>query len=248
MHSINLSVFVKPLCFQVWQCDLVKHHSKTFHGLLAHYGLNSHISLIVVKARSSFLKPFERLMLGELILNRSMTAYLSKISSFTLKNKNHLYKCNNGIINFCISSQVMFSSFKSTNVLHSFFHKTLPVNKGLCIWICYTQLQKYLRHCTVFWHKWPVHDLLLVMAPPLIKVASNTRPGSKRGGTTLNGREEGGHCYISQTWPAAIWSKKGRFFMGIPRHFCNRLSESFIPLRPWCTIIKQGETCCTLST
>ena len=170
MHSINLSVFVKPLCFQVWQCDLVKHHSKTFHGLLAHYGLNSHISLIAVKARSSFFKPFERLMLGELILNRSMTAYLSKISSFTLKNKNHLYKCNNGIINFCISSQVMFSSFKSTNVLHSFFHKTPPVNKGLCIWICYTQLQKYLRHCTVFWHKWPVHDLLLVMLHPLSKL------------------------------------------------------------------------------
>ena len=181
MHSINLSIFVKPLCFQVWQCDLVKHHSKTFHGLLAHYGLNSHISLIVVKARSIFFKLFERLTLGELILNRSMTAYLSKISSFTLKNKNHLYKCNNGIINFCISSQVMFSSFKSTNVLHSFFHKTPPVNKGLCIWICYTQLQKYSRHCTVFWHKWPVHDLLLVMAPPLIKVASNTRPGSKLG-------------------------------------------------------------------
>ena len=201
MHSINLSVFVKPLCFQVWKCDLVKHHSKTFHGLLAHYGLNSHISLIAVKARSSFFKPFERLMLGELILNRSMTAYLSKISSFTLKNKNHLYKCNNGIINFCISSQVMFSSFKSTNVLHSFFHKTPPVNKGLCIWICYTQLQKYLRHCTVFWHKWPVHDLLLVMAPPLIKVASNTRPGSKLGGTTLNGREDwGSQCYISQTY------------------------------------------------
>ena len=136
-------------------------------------------------------------MLGELILNRSMTAYLSKISSFTLKNKNHLYKCNNGNINFCISSQVMFSSFKTTNVLHSFFHKTPPVNEGLCIWICYTQLQKYLRHCTVFWHTWPVHDLVLVMAPPLIKVASNTRPGSKLGGTTLNRREEGGQYLIS---------------------------------------------------
>ena len=38
------------------------------------------------------------------------------------------------------------------------------------------------------------------MAPPLIKVASNTRPGSKLGGTTLNGREEGSQCYISQTY------------------------------------------------
>ena len=59
------------------------------------------------------------------------------------------------------------------------------------------QLQKYLRHCTVFWLKWPVHDLVLVTSPPpLFKVASNTRPCSKLGGTTLNGGEEGGH-YLS---------------------------------------------------
>ena len=61
-----------------------------------------------------------------------------------------------------------------------------------CFWKsnwCYNQLQKYLRHCTVFWHKWPVHDLVLVIPPPpLIKVASNTRPYSKLGGTTWNGR------------------------------------------------------------
>ena len=64
----------------------------------------------------------------------------------------------------------------------------------------YNQLQKYLRHCTVFWHKWPVHDLVLVIPPPpLIKVASNTRPYSKLGGTTLNGRKEGGQYYIFQT-------------------------------------------------
>jgi len=65
---------------------------------------------------------------------------------------------------------------------------------------CYDQLQKYWRHCTVFWHKWPVHDLVLVNPPPhLIKVASNTRPYSKFEETTLNGREEGGQYYISQT-------------------------------------------------
>ena len=29
--------------------------------------------------------------------------------------------------------------------------------------ISYNQLQKYLRHCTVVWHKWPVHDLVLVI-------------------------------------------------------------------------------------
>ena len=66
---------------------------------------------------------------------------------------------------------------------------------------CYNQLQKYLRHCTVFWLKWPVHDIVLVtpLPRPLIKVASNTRPFSKLGGKTLNGREEGGQNYISQT-------------------------------------------------
>ena len=64
----------------------------------------------------------------------------------------------------------------------------------------YNQLQTYLIHCTVFWHKWPVHDLVLVIPPPsLIKVASNRRPYSKLGGTTLNGREEGGQYYISHT-------------------------------------------------
>ena len=51
---------------------------------------------------------------------------------------------------------------------------------------------KVLETLAVFWHKWPVHDLVLVIpSPPLIKVASNTRPCSKLGGTTLNGREEG---------------------------------------------------------
>ena len=60
-------------------------------------------------------------------------------------------------------------------------------------------MQKYLRDCTVFWHKWLVRDLVLVIPPPpLIKVASNTRPCSKLGGTTLNGREEGGQYYIPQ--------------------------------------------------
>ena len=61
-------------------------------------------------------------------------------------------------------------------------------------------MKKYLRHCTVFWHKWPVPDLVLVIPPPpLIKVASNTRPYSKLGGITLNGKEGGGQYYILQT-------------------------------------------------
>ena len=49
-------------------------------------------------------------------------------------------------------------------------------------------MQKYWRHCTVFWRKWLVHDLVLVTPPPpLFKVACNTRPCSKLGGTTLKG-------------------------------------------------------------
>ena len=41
--------------------------------------------------------------------------------------------------------------------------------------------------------------MLVIPPPPLIKVASNTRSYSKLGGTTLNGGEEGGQYYISQT-------------------------------------------------
>ena len=58
----------------------------------------------------------------------------------------------------------------------------------------------HLRQCTVFWLKWPVHDLVLVIPPPpVIKVARNKRPCSKLGGAILNGREEGGRFCISQT-------------------------------------------------
>ena len=75
-----------------------------------------------------------------------------------------------------------------------------PVHPQVSQFWSYNQLQKYLRHCTVFWHKWPVHELVLVIPPPpLIKAASNTRPCSKLGGTTLDGREEGGQYYISLT-------------------------------------------------
>ena len=41
--------------------------------------------------------------------------------------------------------------------------------------------------------------MLVIPPSPLIKVASNTRPCSNLEGTTLNGREEGGQYYISQT-------------------------------------------------
>ena len=68
---------------------------------------------------------------------------------------------------------------------------------------------------TVFWQKRPVHDLVLVIPPPsLIKVASNTRPYSKLGGTTLNGREEGGQYYISQTCDEERFEARKVVFLG----------------------------------
>ena len=87
-------------------------------------------------------------------------------------------------------------------------------------------------HSTVIWHKWPVHDLVLVIPPPpLIKVASNTRPCSKLGGTTLNGRDEGDQYYISQTcdqqWFEArkvvfLWECRNIFATGCSRSLWRR--------------------------
>ena len=80
--------------------------------------------------------------------------------------------------------------------------------------------------CTVFWHKWPVHDLVLVILPsPLIKVASNTRPCSKFGGKTLNWREEGGQYYISQICDQERFeARKAVFFVGVSQHFATGCS------------------------
>ena len=76
-----------------------------------------------------------------------------------------------------------------------------------------SQLQKYLRHCTVFWLKLPVHDLVLVIPPPpLFKVAGNTRPCSKHGGTTLNGGGEGRLSILSHRPVTSSDLKQDRLF------------------------------------
>ena len=82
-------------------------------------------------------------------------------------------------------------------------------------WSFQPKQPKYLRHCNVFWLKWPVHDLVLVIHPPLlIIVASNTRSCSKLGGTTLNGGEEGGQYYgISQTCDYHRFEARKVFFL-----------------------------------
>ena len=100
----------------------------------------------------------------------------------------------------------------------------------------YNQLQKYLRHCTVFWHKWPVHDLVLVIPlHPLSLVASNTRPCSKLGGTTLNGREEGGQYYISHTCDQERFEVRTVVFRGIVSTFLQLVVEN-PPHKQWLVI------------
>ena len=68
----------------------------------------------------------------------------------------------------------------------------------------FNQVQKYLRHCTpVAYFGWIGLPMILCLwSPPTpIKVASNIEPCSRlEGTTTLNGREEGGGYFISQTW------------------------------------------------
>ena len=83
---------------------------------------------------------------------------------------------------------------------------------------------------TVFWHKWPVHDLVLVILPPsLIKVVSNTRPYSKLGGTTLNGREEGGQYYNHRPVTRSDMKQERLFFRGSVSRFLQVVVASAFP-------------------
>ena len=77
-----------------------------------------------------------------------------------------------------------------------------------------------------------VHNLVLVFPPPpLIKVASNTRPCSQLGGTTLNGREEGGQYYISQTCDKERFEARKSLFLGTVSTFLQLVvAHSFISL------------------
>ncbi|CAH3158464.1 unnamed protein product [Porites lobata] len=62
----------------------------------------------------------------------------------------------------------------------------------------------------------------VLSARTFIKVASNTRPCSKLGGTTLNGREEGGQYYFSQTCDQERFeAKKVGFFLTENEGFRN---------------------------
>ena len=83
-----------------------------------------------------------------------------------------------------------------------------------------------MRHCTVFWLKWPAYDLVPVIPPPvLIKVASNTRPWSKHGETAVYG----GRREVSIISPRPVTSSDLKQESGVSQYF-NWSSESFIPL------------------
>ena len=121
------------------------------------------------------------------------------------------------LCNFAINNNDV-SAGKSNRKCHSIylsryslrFRKLRRGNGFLKKNINENQLQKYLRHCTVFWLKWLVHDLVLVTPPPpLFKVASNTRPCSKLGGTTLNG---GGGSILSHRPVTSSDLKQDRLF------------------------------------
>ena len=107
------------------------------------------------------------------------------------------------------SAQLM--RFRSRGLSRFFSHASL----SFCFILVQLQPVILLRHCIVFCHKWPFHDLVFVIPPPpLIKVASNTRPCLKLGGTSLNGREEGGQYYNSQTFDQERFEARKVIFSG----------------------------------
>ena len=81
------------------------------------------------------------------------------------------------------------------------FTYSLPFQQA----VANNQLQKYLRHCTVFWHKWPVHDQFEWKGG--VRSVLSFRPVT-----------------------SSDLKKERVFFAGVSQHFSNWLSESFIPI------------------
>ena len=114
---------------------------------------------------------------------------------------------------------------------HAFFalRFTISAHHYLGTWNRLKKLQpvaKYLRHCTAFWLKWPVHDPVLVIPPPpLIKVAllqykTMLQTWRNNFGWTGGRRSV---LYLTDLWLATIWSKKGGFLVGVSQYFCSWL-------------------------
>ena len=100
--------------------------------------------------------------------------------------------------------------------------------------LCYNQLQKYLKHCTVFCLKWPVHDLVLVTpSPPFFEVAGNTRRCSKFGGTTLNGERTEVSILSHKPVTSSDLKQDRLFFRGSVSTFLQLL-VAFLPASDHC--------------
>ena len=161
-------------------------------------------------------------MLTLILRRKDKSTTILKISYIPMRNLH----CRTKLIRFIASSQLW--QFQCQCCILRFDSVAIECKESysgvLCIpQDCHNQLQKYLRHCTIFWLKWPVHNLVLVISPSLnIKVVGNTRPCSKLGGTTLNGEEEGGEYYVAQKWDHQR-SQKSRFYIEVSQDFCNWL-------------------------
>ena len=90
---------------------------------------------------------------------------------------------------------------------------------------CYYQLQKYWDTVPYF----GINGLSMILCswsplPPPYQSCQQYKTILK---TWRNNFEwEGGGrsvLYLTDRWPGAILSKKGRFFVGVPQHFCNWL-------------------------
>ena len=64
-----------------------------------------------------------------------------------------------------------------------------------------------------------------------MEVDSNTTPYSKLEGTTLNGREEGGQYYISQTCDQKRFEARKVFFVGVSHIFATGCSKCVFVIR-----------------
>ena len=88
----------------------------------------------------------------------------------------------------------------------------------------YNQLQKYLRHCTVFWLKWPVHDLVLVtpLHPFSKLLAIQDHAQNLEEQLWMGGRREVSilsHRPVTSSDSKQEWL----FFVRVSQHFCNWL-------------------------
>ena len=89
----------------------------------------------------------------------------------------------------------------------------------------YNQLQfKYLRHCTIFWPKWPVHDLVLLIPPPTpYQSCQQYETMHKTWRNNFEWKGEGVQYYILQTCDQQCFKAKKVVFSSVSQHFCNCL-------------------------